>query len=806
MEEKNQSYSIYIDRRPHRTLYVFNQSQLTFEKLDKIIEYNLRKWGGRYNFVLVATRNKINDVQWKFLKRYDPDLVRLSIPITKQLAIDLDTKITPLQVVNGERGGHFSPHSEHEGISILPTPQNIRIISNAFGDEVRFVLFDLDDCQDETIKKFILRNFGVLDLREMSNQVLNQYPHKQIIKITDKQSFIDGMMSFNDFKPYVFPIQLSSIGDSIDDDRSIDNENNFYVFIGDSPMDLLDSWNNPFYLQSWTRNRLRQIWMPTSMAEDAELTESLRKFIHGRADPYGNGQKKVIFSSRTVPQIKLDVFATSLTDGTWLFKQALVKPDVYPNYSDYFSFDRIKIDMVHLRGSGKEEKIIVPSPEIQEGVMGGEYWMNDLYVQIPEKKVVPVNFETWLQLPQNNSVAHTVVDGIARMTKDGFPSVLTSRSSQFHPVSQDLTIKLPKTWETFASMIMNTGKPCFTDDLRAPYVKPYKHTISISSAGKHIHGFLDVFGSLEGAYQTFEERHWRKLFDQMGNVTEEKEEKRLNEIKTRLEKRVRSIASDPTTLTNGKFTEWLSHEIQKTAKVYLAANAKAVPFSELEKIAKNELKEFNAKNPSNKFKYSKKQVVEALSRLTDSGAILIGYELVCPSCLNKDWRALDEVSQVIECRGCGYEYTFSPETEIKYKLNSVLENGIRMRGVVPVVLALGSVFRDARHYFDFLPPVDIFKKGKHLTDLDICCVIDGKFVIGEVKARHGLFHPSDFKKITDIAKEIHPDRVVFCSLDKTIPQRRKDDVEGVKKVLTPLGIKVEWLYFDPWIYDASPIY
>lgn len=807
MDEKNISYSIYIDRRPHRTLYVFNETLITFDQIDQIIEYNLRKWGGRYNFVLTVKRNKISDAQWQFLKRYDPDFVRLYIPVTKKLAIDLDTKITPLQVVNGISRQHFSPHAEHEGISILPTQRNIRQVSNAFGSDVYIVLFDVDECQDEAIKKFILRNFGVLDLREMSNQVLERYPHKLVIKITDKQSFINAMMSFNDFKPYVFPIQLSSIGDYIDDDRSIDNENNFYVFVGDSPLDLLDSWNNLFYLQSWTRTRLRQIWIPISMAEDTELVESLKKFIHGRADPYGHGQKKAVFSSRMISEQRLNTIATSLTDGTWLFKEARVKvSEIYPNYSDYFSFDRIKTDMVHLRGAGKEEKIIVPPPEIEEGVMGGEYWMNDLYVQVPERKVVPVNFETWLQLPKNNSVAHTVVDGAARIIKDGVPSVLTSRSSQFHPISQDLTIKLPRTWETFASIIMNTRKPYFTDDVRAKYIKPYKYDIEISNAGRHIHGFLEVFGSLEGAYQVFEERHWRLFFDLMANVSQEKEGKRLNDIKTQLQKKVASMVSDPTTLTNGQFIEWLSHNLQKTAKMYIAANPKAVPFSVLERIVKNELSNYNTRNPSNKFKYSKKQTIEALSRLTDAGAILIGYELTCPSCINKEWRALNEVDQSIECRGCGYEYTFSPETEIKYKLNSVIENGIRIRGVVPVVLGLGSLFRDAKHYFDFLPPVDIYKKKKHLTDLDICCVIDGQFIIGEVKAQQGLFHPSDFQKIIALAKEIHPDKVVFCSLDKDIPQRRKDDVEKVKTELAQYGIEVEWLHFDPWMFEASPIY
>jgi hypothetical protein len=806
MDEGKSSYSIYIDRRPHRILYVLNERQITFDQIDKIIEYNFRKWGGRYNFILPVKGNKISDPQWQFLRRYDPDFVNLYIPINKKLAIDLDTKITPLQVTDETSVQQFSARVDNEGISILPIPRNIRQVGNAFG-EVYIVLFDVEECEDETIKKLIQRNFGILDLREMSNQVLSRYPNKRSFKITDKQSFIDAISSFNDFKPYVFPIQLCSIGDYIDDDREIDDENTFYIFVGDTPLDLVDWWNNLFYLQSWTRTRLRQIWLPLSIAEDPELTEALRKFIKGRSDPYGHGQKKAVFVSRKVTEQRLTTIATNLTEGTWLFKEVRVKKnEVYPNYSDYFSFDRIKTDMVHFRGAGKEEKIIVPPPDIEEGVMGGEHWMNDLYIQVPEKKVVPVNFETWLQLPRNNSVAHTVVSGLARMTKDGVPSVLTSRSSQFHPTSQDFTIKLPRTWETFASIIMNTGKPCFTNDARKDYITPYQYDPSVSSAGRHIHGFLEAFGSLEGAYQVFEKRYWRTFFDLMANVTQKDEEKRLNDIKIRLQKRISTMISDPTTLTGGQFIDWLSHKLQQTAKEYIAANPQAVSFQDLEKVARVELAEYNSRNPNNKFRYSKKQIVEALSHLTDTGAVLIGYELICPSCLYRDWRALNEVSQQIECRGCRYQYAFYPGTETKYKLNTLIESGIRYRGVVPVVLALGSLFREARHYFDFMPPVDIYKKKKHLTDLDICCVIDGQFIIGEVKARHGRFHPSDFQKITALAKEIHPDKVVFSSLDKTISQKRKDDVERVKTELEPFGIEVEWLHLDPGVFESSPIY
>ncbi len=807
MDDKNKSYSIYIDRRPSRILYIFNRKKVTIDQVDSIIEYNLGKWGGRYNFILPITGTNISGSQWKFLERYDPDFVNSYIPITRKLAIDFDTKITPL-LVTDLSSRVFTPRINDEGLSILPTTNNIWQVSNSFGGEAHIVLFDLDNCTDKTIRSFIERNFGVLNLKELFNEkLLSQYKNKIILKITDKKSLIEALKSFNDFKPYVFPIQLCSIGDYLDDDKTLDDENNFYVFIGDSALDLIDFWNNPIYLKYWTRNRLRQIWLPLSLANDHELLAPLTELIKGRADPYGNGSKKIIFSSRTLSKKKLDLLSVDLTNGTWLLRESKIKVDeVYPSYPNYFSFDRIKSDMVHIRGSGREEKIIIPEPEIQEGVMGGESWMNDLYIQVPEKKVLPVNFETWLQLPRNNSVAQTIISGAVRMTKERIPSALTSRSNQFKPDSQNISIKFPTTGQVFSSIISNSGKPVFTSDARKIHIIPYKYDIFVSSAGKHVRGFLETFGDLDSAYQVLEDRHWRIMFDQMANVAQQDEEKRLNKIKIRLTKQISKMVSNPLKFISSRFIEWLSHELQKTARDYQAANPKAIPFSSIEKIVKKELTEYNSKNSSSKFKYSKEATADELSSLTESGAVLIGYELLCPSCLNREWRALNEVSQILECRGCGHKYAFAPETEIKYKLNSLIENGVRARGVVPVILALGELFHDARHYFDFLPPVDIYKGKKHLTDLDICCVVDGSFIIGEVKARQELFHSDDFSIMTEIAKEIRPNKVVFSSLDETIPQKRKDDVEKVRSELEPYGIKVEWLYLKPWVFEPSPIY
>jgi len=807
MEEKNNSYSIYIDKRPIRQLYVFNKTKATFDNIDAIISYNSRKWGGRYNQILIANANKLSDDQWRFVRAYDPDFVKLSINASKDTLLDLDRKATPLQVSSAENHNRFSPRMEHDGVSILPTIENIRIAGNSYDSHI--VLFDTKDCSDDQIKTFIQRNFGTLDLLEGINQPLRTYQKRVELKITDKQSFIEAISSFNDFKTYVFPIQLCSIGDSVSQDREIDDKNNFYLFVGDSPLDLIDFWNNPINLQHWTRTYLRQLWIPESICNDSELEEALKKLIKGRSDPYGTGHKNIIFQSKSVKKKKLEAVADKLTKDTYNFKKVIVSNvQAYPDLSDYFSFSRMKQNMDHIRASGQEERVILNPPDVTEGVMGGEYWMNDFYIQLPEKKVVTVNLETWLQLPRNNSVTHAIIKGPTRITSNGLPSVLASRSNQFNGDQQELTITLPKSWSIFASIIMNVSKHYFTNDLRAKHTKSYEYQPDISRDGKHIYGFLEVFGSMKGAYQVLEDRHWREFFELMANVSEDKESKRLNDIKSRFAKKIPSVAADPSNLTNGEFIDWLSNEVLKTAKVYSDAQPKASDFKQLEKILKRGLKEFNTRNPNNQHKYSKENAIKALSRLTDSGVVQIGYELRCPSCLNNEWRILNDINQYVECRGCGYEYPFPPEISTKYRLNSLIEKGIRAKGVVPAILALGALHREASNFFDFVPPIDIYKKKKRLTDLDICCIIDGQFVIGEVKANQKLLNPKDCDKMIEISKAIRPDKVVFCSMDrkKDLTKNTKDKVDKVKKELDPLGIEVEWFSFDQWLFEYSPLY
>lgn len=800
------SYSVYVDKRPTKQLYVFNKTKVKIEDVDQIITYNSRKWAGRFNYVLIANSNKLSEEQWGFLKIYDPDFVKLCIHASRETLLDFDRKITPLQATSGYRGNHFIPNQEQEGLSIIPTPENIHRVSGAWREEVYIVLFDVSECDDNLVKEFVQRNFGTLDLANINNKLLIEYPYKTELKVNDKGSLITALSSLNDHRSYVFPLQLCSLDDNISQIIDRNHDQDFYFFVGNTVHDLIDYWNNPINLPQWLRTYCRQLWLPNEYAVDPEMVECLKEFISRRITvTSGSGHSRLIIKSRSVENAELERIVSGFSKGLYHRVEADFNDiQEVPQLQDFFSFDRLKHGMDHIRSSGKEERISIVAPDINEGVMGGEVWMNDLYVEFPETKVVYSNLDSWLQLPRNNSVAHTVVKKTpSRINKDGLPSVLTSRTNRFTRDTQTIYLSIPKRWNIFASIILNVHKHFFTNDLRSKHAKHYELSIKPSRDGRNLNGLLDLFGDLDTLYQVFEERHWREFFELLANVSRKKEVNKLKTIENKLKKKIPSV--NPKTFPTDALVDWLATIIMNTAQEYSAVLPKTASIIDLEQIARSAVNEVNERNPGSDFEYSRDDVISALNYLTEMGVIMVGYDLKCPSCLYKEWRSLEDTSQFIVCRGCGYEYSFSLEQSFRYKLNTMLEAGVRTKGLVPVVLALGVLYFEARNYFEFLPPVDIYRKDRRVTDLDICCIVDGKFIIGEVKANQKLLAPSDIDKILFVAKKIRPDTVVFSTMDRQadLTKNTKEKVDKVRAELEPLGIEVKWLSFGESVYQYS---
>jgi hypothetical protein len=148
-----------------------------------------------------------------------------------------------------------------------------------------------------------------------------------------------------------------------------------------------------------------------------------------------------------------------------------------------------------------------------------------------------------------------------------------------------------------------------------------------------------------------------------------------------------------------------------------------------------------------------------------------------------------------------------PEPCWHYRLNSLARAAHAEHGLLPVVLALGQLLMDARSVFLFAPCLDLFEnddKGP-IGDLDIAVILDGKFVIGEVKQTRDLFDEATFTNMESIARRLLPDTLLFASMEREPTALINKEIARLSKALQPLSITVSWYPLHEHKFDASPV-
>jgi hypothetical protein len=205
--------------------------------------------------------------------------------------------------------------------------------------------------------------------------------------------------------------------------------------------------------------------------------------------------------------------------------------------------------------------------------------------------------------------------------------------------------------------------------------------------------------------------------------------------------------------------------------------------------------------------YSQADLMNALTALTERGVLLMGIQARCPSCGYRVWYHIDEAKQTLRCGGCNTAFPMPPEQRWHYQLNSLARAALAEHGLLPVVLVLGQLLMDARSAFLFPPCLDLFEKDDKgpIGDLDIAVILDGQFVIGEVKQSPNLFDEATFAKMEGIARRLLPDILLFASMDREPTDLITKEIQRLSAVLQPLSITVQWYSLHEYKFDASPV-
>lgn len=805
-------YSIYTEHRPIKIAFLVDSST-DLVWIDRIMAFNREKWGGRFNPIILTDGKCIEDSWWKFLRDYDPDIIKSVVELEDELLKKIHTFLTPfsVEIIDTKEYGYI--HFQDDPISILPTKQNISIISRSFmGDESTLALFDVNKEAPEQIKKFIERNFGNLEDKQSTPYYLRQALQgckKKIYKISDYESLNQALLDLGDFHNRItFSTEVCSIPNYFKETEYSYEDERFTVIMGDTADEVAYFWNRAMQIRNWMRQGFTQLWISNEIASNSVIKSGLTKFLIKFSERTGNNDHHAVnFVSFSLPEEKIKEFSDSIDPSLWRPKYVTKFTSTQvPNFNNRAAFFILKQGLEFFRAHSEEEHIVIEEPNVDQGVMGGQQWITNLYIQFrPERFENIIGHNYWWQLPRRNGILRILgmFNKEARINEYGMFSLMMRRQTDFSPEEKTLIVKLPEDRSIFYALFCGESYSFFKGTDREKFLSIPYHSIERSDKGMYLSGILSLFPDLLNAHYLLAEEYWRKIFEKMSNKNASKDPAKKIEISNVLKK----IFDKGYDFKNPENLSWLSEKMLALAKnnslqeVDLFFDdffAEAKLDSDKKIPLVEDGKEIDPKEIIKKEKALGVELKNDLSDLIEQNILLSGIKPRCPRCGYKMWYHINEVKQQISCRGCDYTFSLNSEEAWSYKLNSLVRAAFSLHGTVPVLLALGQLMNDARSSFIFIPSTNLIKEGNGKKrnnlnrEIDLACIKDGKLIIGEVKQTMGLFHKEDFEKMAEIAELIKPDIILFTSLDENPNKLVKENIDILRDKLKHLEIKVEW--------------
>jgi len=415
----------------------------------------------------------------------------------------------------------------------------------------------------------------------------------------------------------------------------------------------------------------------------------------------------------------------------------------------------------------------------------------------------------WVQLPRKNHLAKFYTNYESRINLQGFITAFVSKDSP------NVIIKTIGDHYTFKHLLVTdyNEKPFPMNDPRNKKKLNLYKEVEFSDKGNYLAGILELFGTLSSAHYCLSERYWREIFDYLSDRVKVSDERYQDIIKSKIEQQFKDVP-DLINMSERKL-EFLSRLVNTISKERIQLS-KYIPFEHFEKISKKELEEFNKFHPDGeKYKLDPKNrdLLQKMHQLLEENILILGLIPRCPRCGIKNWISTTEIKHNLTCDGCQFNFSLPPEPKWHYKLNTLFALGYSQQGLLPVILVLGQLLKEARSSFLYTYCMDLYderdntiyydKNIRPVGDIDIICIKDSEFIIGEVKQTVSLFKSLDFEKMYNIATRIYPDKVIFSSLDEKPNEFVQSNVKKLQERLKPHGIKCEWYQLDEECFEPT---
>ena len=159
----------------------------------------------------------------------------------------------------------------------------------------------------------------------------------------------------------------------------------------------------------------------------------------------------------------------------------------------------------------------------------------------------------------------------------------------------------------------------------------------------------------------------------------------------------------------------------------------------------------------------------------------------------------------MECTVCKKEHLVPVNFAFDFRLNNFFASCYKEHDTISVAWALTALRSKSNNCFIFIPQLNLYKEYPEEQvgndcELDVVCILDGDFVLGEVKRSTKLIKTSDIKALAKNSIELKANRVFLMALQDESNKMQKLVAE--LQVLLPTSIKAEGLVSD-WDDTAS---
>lgn len=156
-------------------------------------------------------------------------------------------------------------------------------------------------------------------------------------------------------------------------------------------------------------------------------------------------------------------------------------------------------------------------------------------------------------------------------------------------------------------------------------------------------------------------------------------------------------------------------------------------------------------------KYLKDNFVDTLGFMVNKNVFYQVHQWRCSYCGHANIRTFDHMKKENVCEICARTYFAPIDIKWKYKLNDFIYRSLCEHNGLTVLWALNNFqYGYVQNCFYYLPEVDLFLKedsNEPKNEIDILCVLDGKFYAVEVKLS-AISFTNDSDKIDKFSQKI----------------------------------------------------